>query len=119
MEGIKEQLLHAYTIQQSIAQLHVLYTVEDFDDRSIRYQSVRQRYIDSDVIAIGAPYSPERMAQVESLMAQDKRPGTAEEMCGVQEGKRMRLSIDRCVNQGQTSYKRLLLTLLCLIQPAQ
>lgn len=95
MEGIKQQLLHAYTVERSIAQLHVPYTAEDFDGRSIRAQAVRQRYIDSDVVAIGAPYSPERMAQVESLMAQNTQPGTAEEMCCVKEGKRMRISIDR------------------------
>jgi hypothetical protein len=88
MEGIKQQILRAYNIQQSIAQLHMPRTVVDSDSRSICQQALRQRYIDSNIVAIGKPQSIERFAQIESLLsAGGDMPGTVKELRKVAEGK--------------------------------
>jgi hypothetical protein len=74
--------------------------VEDFDSRSIRQQALRQRYIDSNIVAIGKPQSIQRFAQIESLLsAGGDVPGTVKEVRKVAEGKYMAMkliSLKRC-----------------------
>lgn len=95
MEASKARAIAAQSAQASAGDLSVIRTVETFDRSSASAQAVRRRFVDSDIVAIGKPYSEERLAQVESLMAQEVWLGTVDEMCKVREGKHMRISIER------------------------
>jgi hypothetical protein len=101
MEGIKRQLSVTRSAHLSSGLLRRPRTVDDFDRDVKNGQATRARFIESDIVAIGKPQSVERIARIESLMAQDEQPGTVEEMCSVQEGKRMRISILRWVGEMQ------------------
>ena len=76
---------------ESMKSLTKLRTVRDFDRLSKRMQEVRVDVVNRDIVAEGAPWSIERIAQVKGL---EGKYGEQEKLCSVPRGRRFGLSLN-------------------------